>query len=65
MHFLVRLGIEITRDSFCLNIVEYMGPQVVLGEIPTLVRYIDALGCVCLPKNEVSSQKKVDYVNST
>ena len=61
----VRLGIEITRDSFGLNIVEYMGPQVVLGEIPILVRYIDALRCVCLPKSEVSSQKTMDYVNST
>ena len=58
MHFLVRLGIEVAHDSFGLNIVEYMGPQVVLGEIPTLVRYIDALCRVCLPKSEVSSQKK-------
>ena len=65
MHFLVRLGIEVTRDSFGLDIVEYMGPQVVLGEIPTLVRYIDALCRICLPKSEVSSQKKVNYVNST
>ena len=65
MHFLVWLGIEITRDSFGLNIIKYMGPQVVLGEIPILVRYINALCCICLPKSEVSLQKTMDYINST
>ena len=65
MHFLVQLGIEVTCDSFGFNIVEYMGPQVVLGEIPTLFRYIDALCRICLPKSEMSSQKTVNYVNST